>query len=476
MQVNTHPRALWWLSLTYSLYAISYGVLFSNLLLYSNQSSYINFSENHAFQFFAAFGTLTFILPFLGGYICDKQGFLKVAKIGLVLNVIGFLSLALSTSKTFFIIGIAFCLTGNGFAMPAIWSMVGMIYSKQDELREAGTTIFYLIFNIGFLIAFLFSSSVAIALGYPSMFCIFGLGALFALLVLHWKGNTIKHLPVVQSNSLILMLFISMIFILTTLLLSFLMVTNIVMWILTLSVFIYLVFLSRHLKYKNYRKSILAFIFLCILGVVGITIYNSEFGLLPEFSRYVINLSIGSFKLPPQIITSLDPLFCIILGFFMSRLWVVLAHRGKNPGLATKLSLGIILPALGYLLLVFALVLANDKKLELIWLLSVFILFVAGELLVLPIGIAMASRLAPPGKEGAFMGIWNIMQGFSSLITGYIAFFTVIKSSQTQLQINIQYIQVFFYTGLIILGIGIIAFIFRNKINYYTHDNSRTGP
>jgi POT family proton-dependent oligopeptide transporter len=465
MKLNAHPPALWWLSLVYGLYAISYGVLFANLLLYSNQTSYINFSENHAFQFFAAFGTLTFILPFFGGYICDKHGFLKVAKSGLGLSVIGFLCLALSGTKAFFFIGVALCLTGNAFAMPAIWSMVGIIYTKKDGMQEAGTTIFYLLFNIGFLIAFACSGSIAEALGYSSMFGIFGLGALLALLVLYFKGNTINNLPSTQSNALLFIALTSIIFILTGLLLTFLVINNILMWLLTISVFVYLAVLSRQSKYHNYRNSIRAFMFLCLLGIVGITIYNSEFGLLPEFANHAINLYIGSIKLPAQIITSLDPLFCIILGVLLSYLWVILEKHKKNPGLATKLSLGIILPALGYLLLVFAIWLSMSIKLQLIWLLPVFILFIAGELLVLPIGIAMAVRLAPPDKEGLFMGIWNLMQGFSALITGYIASFTVVKPSQTQLQINMQYTQVFFYSGIVILSVGIIALIVRDKIN-----------
>src|SRR5260221_6492233 len=49
-----------------------------------------------------------------------------------------------------------------------------------------------------------------------------------------------------------------------------------------------------------------------------------------------------------------------------------------------------------------------NNKLPLIWLLPIFILFVTGELLILPTGIAMAVRLAPPGKEGLFMGFWNV--------------------------------------------------------------------
>lgn len=465
MKTQSHPNALWWLSLVYGLYAISYGVLFANLLLYSDHAATINFTENHAFQFFAAFGTLTFVLPLIGGYVCDKHGFLTVAKSGLLLTILGFLCLTFSESKLLFFIGVGFCLTGNAFVMPAIWSMIGLIYPKKDGAQEAGATIFYLLFNLGFLIAFAGSGSIAEKFGYESMFCIFGLGALFALLVLQLKGNTIKNLPVMQSNKIHFVGIIILLFLLTNFLLNFLILNNIIMWLLVISAFSYLIILSRNPNYINNKKSIYAFVFLCLLGIVGITIYNSEFGLLPEFAHYAVNLSIGTHQLPAQIITSLDPFFCIILGTVLSYFWMILATRNKNPELATKFSLGIVLPALGYLLLAIAVWLALNHKLELIWLLPVFILFVIGELLVIPIGIAMAVRLAPPGKEGLFMGFWNLMQGFSALITGYIAYFTVVDPSQNQSQINTQYIHVFLYTGIIIFIFGLGAFLIRNKIN-----------
>jgi POT family proton-dependent oligopeptide transporter len=328
MNKHTHPPALWWLSLVYSLYAISYGVLFANLLLYSDQSPTIGFQENHAFQFFAAFGTLTFVLPLIGGFICDKFGFLRVAKLGLLLSFLGFIILAFDT-KTFFFFGVAMCLTGNAMAMPSIWSMVGMIYKKTDSAREAGATLFYLLFNVGFLIAFSSSSIIAINLGYPSMFLIFGCGSFFALGTLIFKGHKIHHLPKVQSNYLALFGIACLIFVMTSLLLTFLLVNNILMWLLTISAFVYLYLLSKNAKYRKNASSIKAFMFLCFLGIIGITIYNSEFGILPEFAHHAIDLTLGNFTLPGSIITSLDPLFCIILGLLIGNLWIKLAQEPR---------------------------------------------------------------------------------------------------------------------------------------------------
>ncbi|WP_119329337.1 oligopeptide:H+ symporter [Cysteiniphilum halobium] len=466
VKLTKHPKGLWWLSLIYAAYAVSYGVLFANLLLYSIHSHTIIMSEQKAYAFFAAFGTLTFVLPLAGGILCDRFGFKQSAKIGLVTLIIGFILLALNM-KFMLYIAIAFCLSGNALAMPAIWSMVGLIYNKHSQQRESGSILFYVIFNIGFLIAFSLSGIVADIIGYSAMYLIFGIGALISLYLLIIKDKDIvlvsSKTPTPTSQIFPLYIIVISLIIISFILTKFVILDNIVMWILAILAFIYLFSLTIQPKYKNDRQKIQAYMLLCIIAIIGITVYNSEFGLLPEFAYHSIDLTIGSWSLPPSIITSLDPVFCIILGYFLSYLW----KRKKNVGIASKLSMGVILPAVGYICLSVALFAVGTSKLPMIILLPIFILFVIGELLVIPTGIAMSGKLAPIGKEGAFMGIWNVMQGFSALITGYIAYLTTLNTthSTSQLNINHQYANVFLISGIIIFIAGVLTWLLRKYIN-----------
>jgi POT family proton-dependent oligopeptide transporter len=466
-----HPSSLWILSLIYSLYAIGFGTLFACLLLFFTQE--IHLSEAHSFKLFAAFESLVFTLPLLGGYLCDRFGFNNSAMCGLIFCFIGMICLSVSHLYMTYL-GLSLLLVGNAVCMPAIWSLVGMLYHKQSALRESGTTIFYLLFNIGFLIAFSASGFVAQQLNYYAMFLIFSfpiLIALFCFLIFKSKIYVANEYSSTQkTNSSNVQNIISLLVILIVItpicyfLLSHKTIVNILLWFLVASAFIYLIYFSRLLdSYQS--KQLYAFLCLCLFGMTYFVIYHSEFGLLPQYTFQYIDLNLNGFLVPASVITALDPFYCLIIGIIFSFLWVRLDQKNLNPNLPTKFSLGIIISSIGYLVLALLIFTHLTQPFSVLWLLIVFALFVTGELLVMPIGIAMVGRLAPEGKEGLLMGVWTLMQGGAALVTGYIAHFTVVPKGLSLQDGNHQYLQVFLISGLIILTIGIIMFISKKMVN-----------
>lgn len=458
---KAHPAALFWLSAVYAFYAISYGVLFSDLLLYIVHGKAIHLSETYAYHFVATFSTLTFILPIIGGKLCDQFGFKRVALCGLILVLLGLWVLAFNHVDSLST-GVAICLAGNALVLPGVWSMVGLIYDLNDTSREAGSILFYMILNVGFLIAFLCSGWVASQFGYSRMFICFSMGCLISIFILLFYRKNI-HLQNVDESFdaplILLGVWAVVLFVTSWALLYWLSLDDIISWGLMVGVFIYLFQLSK--KSTNTEKNnILRFMFLCPLAVIGIIIYNSEFGLMPEFAYHCVNLSIGQFKLSGGMITSLDPLFCIIIGLLLNALWRVLREHNKVPTLFEKLTLGIIFPAVGYLLLALILHVSGASKLSIWILLPLFALFVVGELLVIPTGISISGQLAPVGKQGTFMGIWSVMQGFSALMSGYIAQMTVVNAQTLNLsEINLQYTKVFGISGSLIVFVGVISWV-----------------
>jgi len=79
-------------------------------------------------------------------------------------------------------------------------------------------------------------------------------------------------------------------------------------------------------------------------------------------------------------------------------------------------------------------------------------------------GISMAGQLSPEGKEGFCMGVWNLMSGAGAVLMGYMAFFTVVPSTDTITQSNTQYMTVFATVGVIIFLLGIVMFLCRGFI------------
>jgi POT family proton-dependent oligopeptide transporter len=116
---------------------------------------------------------LVYLTPLLGGYVADRfWGNRRSIVTGGILMALGQFSLAFSsylytptsltiphsffimnTQSLFFILGLSLLVLGNGFFKPNISSMVGFLYSKNDERRDSAFTLFYMGINLGALIS-----------------------------------------------------------------------------------------------------------------------------------------------------------------------------------------------------------------------------------------------------------------------------------------------------------------------------------
>src|SRR5690606_21058073 len=89
------------------------------------------------------------LLSILGGYIADNFiGARRAVLWGGVIIAAGHFSMALHSEFTFFL-GLGLVAIGTGLLKPNISTMVGGLYSRTDERRDAGFSIFYMGINVG---------------------------------------------------------------------------------------------------------------------------------------------------------------------------------------------------------------------------------------------------------------------------------------------------------------------------------------
>jgi POT family proton-dependent oligopeptide transporter len=468
---TSHPKALWGLSLIYATFTLSFGIFLANLAIFLKHQ--IGLNDDQSFGITAAFISLSFTTPLLGGYLCDKFGFRNAASVGLAFSFIGMMCLIIPGHITLFG-GLSLFLVGNALCTPAIWSLVAMLYHKEDVRKESGSTLFYMLFNIGFLTSNFCSGFVMESIGYQLTFLIFGSPLLIGFIAFMFIRSRFKTYTEIQkgernykgTNTFGISSLIVISIVLTPicyLLLNYVLINSILLWVTVAISFTYLYILSRKVPEVE-SKRLKAFMILCLVGLAYLVIFSSEFGLLPVFAQGNIDRLVAGIELPAGIVTSLDPAYCIIIGFVYSALWVKLDKMKKNPALPTKFSFGLIFASLGYLLLSFLIFTHIDSSFSILWLLIVFLLFVSGELLVVPIGISMAGKLSPEGKEGICMGVWNLMTGASAVLMGYLADLTVVPATDTIQQSNSQYMDVFIIIGVVVFVLGVIMFFCRGFV------------
>lgn len=140
----------------------------------------------------------------------------------------------------------------------------------------------------------------------------------------------------------------------------------------------------------------------------------------------------ASIKITPQIFQQFNPFFVIILTPLSIGIFSWLAKRKKEPSAPRKISIGMIIAAIGFALLAFgSLSLLSPADLKTAggvsstlvspnWLIGTYLILTFAELFLSPMGISFVSRVAPPKYKGLMMGGWFGATALGNKLTGVI--------------------------------------------------------
>ncbi len=128
-----------------------------------------------ALQLYALYTGLVYLTPILGGIVADKFiGHRWAVLLGALLMTLGHGSMALETQATFYT-GLVLLILGNGFFKPNISSIVGQLYARDDDKKDAAYTIFYMGINSGAFLGILLCGYVGEKVGWSYGFGIAGI-------------------------------------------------------------------------------------------------------------------------------------------------------------------------------------------------------------------------------------------------------------------------------------------------------------
>ena len=140
-----------------------------------------------------------------------------------------------------------------------------------------------------------------------------------------------------------------------------------------------------------------------------------------RFTERVISLG-RPFEVPAGWLQSFNPIFVITLAPAVAALWLALARRAKDVSLPAKFAIGLLLLAVGFLVMAgAATVVASGKKALPTWLIATYLFHSLGELCISPVGLSSVTKLAPPRLVGQMMGLWFLATSLGNLIAGLAA-------------------------------------------------------
>lgn len=114
----------------------------------------------------------------------------------------------------------------------------------------------------------------------------------------------------------------------------------------------------------------------------------------------------GHIAIPMTWFQSLNPLGIFLFTPFMVSAWTRLAKRGREPDDVTKMAMGGYISAASYALLAAVAFLSGGHPVSWLWLIAYFVVYTIGELFILPVGLGLFGRLAPPSLAATTIAAW----------------------------------------------------------------------
>ena len=200
---NKHPKGLPYLFFTEMWERFGYYLILGIFVLYMIDADKggLAFEDKHADDIFGTFIALTYLTPFLGGFLADRLlGYIKAIYIGGTLMGLGYIGLGLFKDVSMFYVSMGLIIIGNGFFKPSISTLLGNLYSddKYKANKDAGYNIFYMGINIGGFVCNIIAAYMRSKYGWGEAFVTAGVGMFIGLIIFSLGRKHVVHANVME--------------------------------------------------------------------------------------------------------------------------------------------------------------------------------------------------------------------------------------------------------------------------------------
>ncbi|NPC91512.1 peptide MFS transporter [Bacillus sp. WMMC1349] len=438
-----HPRGLFTLFFTEFWERFSYYGMRAILIYYlytQVKNGGLGFEETTANSIMAVYGSLVYMSGIIGGWIADRLlGTARTVFYGGIFIMLGHIMLSFPGSVPAFFISMFLIIIGTGLLKPNVSSVVGDLYSPEDNRRDSGFSIFYMGINLGGFVAPIIVGTVGQTYNYHLGFSLAAIGMFFGLVtyVLTKKkslGSAGQKVPNPLSATERKRIFF--IFGISTLVIAAIGAVSIVTGKMTINLFTMIVsclgiiipciyFIVMFISSKttsDERSRLIAYIPLFIASMMFWAIQEQGANILATYADKRTNLNFLGFELQSSWFQSLNPLFIVMFAPVFAWLWMRLGKR--QPSTPTKFSLGLMLAGLSFIVMIFpAYINGTDSLANPMWLVLSFFIVVLGELCLSPVGLSATTKLAPAAFSAQTMSLWFLSNASAQAINAQIVRF-----------------------------------------------------
>jgi POT family proton-dependent oligopeptide transporter len=127
-------------------------------------------------------------------------------------------------------------------------------------------------------------------------------------------------------------------------------------------------------------------------------------------------------QMPASYFQSANAFFIILFAVPFAVIWTWMGKRGIEPSSPLKMSMGLMLLAVGYLIIAFGVKGVDaSTKVSMFWLITMYLLHTFGELCLSPIGLALVNKLAPARFASLLMAVWFLATAAGNKLAGVLS-------------------------------------------------------
>ena len=382
-----HPYGLYVLFFTELWERFSYYGMRALLVLFlisettSDNPGY-GWTESEAIYLYGWYTMLVYVAGIPGGWLADKVlGQKKTVMLGGALLVLGHSILAIDNITAFYT-GLGFIILGVGGLKPNISTMVGGLYSSDDNRRDIGFKIFYMGINIGAFLSAIIIGGIGEVYGWHYGFGLAGIGMLLGQIVFMWGqkylegiGDYIGKQDNPDSEKM-----------------------------------------NKPLtSIEKDRVKVLLLSFLIVVVFWGA--FEQAGGLMNIYAFEKTNRVISSinFEVPATWFQSLNAGFIVLFAVAVGKFWAWWKSLGRESALLFQMAVGVIIMALGFAVMSeAALEFERNGSSAMYYLVLAYLLHTLGELCTSPTAMALITKLAPVKYASIMMGTYFACTGFGN--------------------------------------------------------------
>jgi POT family proton-dependent oligopeptide transporter len=447
-QIFGHPRGLMTLFFTEMWERLSYYGMRALLVLFMTDqvmTGGMGLTDRSATAIYGIYTALVYVVALPGGWIADRLlGAQKAVFIGGLIIMSGHFVLAIPSTQAFFL-GLILVIAGTGLLKPNVSAVVGELYPQGDPRRDGGFSIFYMGINLGAFFGPLVCGGLAQSenFGWHWGFAAAGVGMLIGVVQFwftkHHLGTAGLHPSqtgdttidsqrrkrgwtgvIIVSAALIVLIAVGLSGGLDLDPIAISNQSTKVIVGMAVAFFAYVLLLGGLTSEEKKRT------FALLILLMGCAMFWSGFeqagSSLTFFADRYTQLEFSWFTIPSTWFQSVNALFIFMFAPVFAWLWVALARRNLNPSTPAKFGIGLVLLAVGFLVMVgAATIVVNGDKAMPTWLIMTYQLHTIGELALSPGGLSVTTKLAPKRFVGQMMGMWFLATALGNLIAGQIA-------------------------------------------------------